>query len=66
MGIAAVELFHQMPIELINDRTYVCVLNACSHSGLVDQARSIFENIQTKTEIIYTTMVKKILFFFSS
>ncbi|CAF4273910.1 unnamed protein product [Rotaria magnacalcarata] len=57
MGIEAVKLFHQMPIEFIHDVTYTCVLNACSHSGLVDVARTIFNNIQTKTEIIYTAMV---------
>ncbi|CAF3445944.1 unnamed protein product [Rotaria socialis] len=57
MGVEAVKLFHQMPKEFINDLTYVCVLNACSHSGLVDVARSIFNNIQKKTEIIYTTMI---------
>ncbi|CAM4865239.1 unnamed protein product [Rotaria socialis] len=57
MGIEAVKLFHQMPIEFIHDVTYICVLNACSHSGLVDVARTIFNNIQTKTEIIYTTMI---------
>ncbi|CAM4802829.1 unnamed protein product [Rotaria magnacalcarata] len=57
MGIEAVKLFHQMPKELMNDLTYVCVLNACSHAGLVDVARSIFNNIQKKTEIIYTTMI---------
>jgi pentatricopeptide repeat protein len=57
MGIQAIELFHQMPSELILEETYVCVLHACSHSGLVDQARSIFSNINNKTEKIYTTMV---------
>ncbi|CAF3842091.1 unnamed protein product [Rotaria magnacalcarata] len=57
MGDEAVKLFHQMPKESIDHLTYICVLNACSHSGLVDVARSIFNNIQTKTEIIYTTMI---------
>lgn len=57
MGHQAVELFRQMPEKFINDMTYTCVLNACSHSGLVDIARSIFNSIQVKTEIIYTTMV---------
>ncbi|CAF5171036.1 unnamed protein product [Rotaria magnacalcarata] len=57
MGIEAVKRFDQMPRELINDLTYICVLNACSHSGLVDVARSIFNNIQPKTDIIYTTMI---------
>ena len=57
MGLQAVELFHQMPPELIEEETYICVLNACSHSGLVNEARTIFSNIINKTEKIYTTMV---------
>ncbi len=57
MGIQAIEIYYQMPTELINEGTYICIINACSHSGLVDQARSIFQNIQNKTERIYTSMV---------
>ena len=57
MGSQAIELFRQMPQELITEATYVCVLNACSHSGLVDEARSIFRNSQIKSEGIYCTMV---------
>ncbi|CAF5024309.1 unnamed protein product, partial [Rotaria sp. Silwood1] len=57
MGIQAVELFRKMPKKFINDLTYVCVLNACSHSGLVNIARSIFNDIQNKTEIIFTTYI---------
>ncbi|UJR15099.1 hypothetical protein I4U23_002066 [Adineta vaga] len=57
MGLKAVELFHRVPSEYIDEPTNVCVLNACSHSGLVDEARSIFNNIQNKTERIYTVMV---------
>ena len=56
-GIQAIELYHQMSKELINEVTYICVLNACSHSGLVNEARAIFENISNKTERIYTTIV---------
>ncbi len=65
MGNQAIELFRQMPSELINEVTYVCVLNGCSHSGLVDEARSIFKNIQTKTEYTYVTMVNHIYFSYS-
>jgi len=57
MGLEAIELYHQMPSELINEVTYICVLNACSHSGLIDEARSIFRNIPIKTTSIYCTMV---------
>ena len=57
MGMQAIELYHQMPKEFIDEITYICVLNACSHSGLVDQARSIFKDIKIKTESIYCTMV---------
>jgi len=59
MGFEAVELFSKVPLKMLDERTYICVLNACSHSGLVDQAKKIFENIQNKTEFIYTTMVNK-------
>ncbi|CAF0958073.1 unnamed protein product [Adineta steineri] len=57
MSIEAIELFHKVPSHLIQESTYVCVLNACSHSGLVQQARSLFNNIQMKTEKIYTVMI---------
>ena len=57
MGAEAVKHFHMMPSDLINEVTLICVLNACSHSGLVDQARSIFSKIPDKTEMIYATMV---------
>ncbi len=57
MGIEAIELFRQMPSQFIHEVTYICILNGCSHSGLVNEARSIFNNIQIKTEFIYTTMV---------
>ena len=40
MGIKAVELFHSIPVDFADEISYICVLNACSHSGLVDQARS--------------------------
>ncbi|UJR29305.1 hypothetical protein I4U23_010519 [Adineta vaga] len=57
MGLKAVKLFDQVPQSLIGDSTYVSVLNACSHSGLVDKARSIFTNIEMKTEKNYITMI---------
>ncbi|CAF1012104.1 unnamed protein product [Adineta steineri] len=57
MGYEAIELFNKMPSKLILEETYVCVLNACSHSRLVEQAQKIFSNIENKTENICTTMV---------
>ncbi|UJR24156.1 hypothetical protein I4U23_027122 [Adineta vaga] len=57
MGHNAIELYYQMPREMLHDKAYTCVLNACSHSGLVDEARSIFSTIPNKTKYIYTTMI---------
>ncbi|CAF1100741.1 unnamed protein product [Adineta steineri] len=59
MGIQAIELYQQISSELINEITQICILNACSNSGLVHETRSIFENIQEKTTKIYTTMNTK-------
>ncbi|CAF1675051.1 unnamed protein product [Adineta ricciae] len=57
MGHDALELYYQMPSEMIVEKTYVCILNACSHSGLVEEARSIFSKIPKKDEWIYTAMI---------
>ena len=57
MGAQAIEVFRRMPQELTDEVTYICILNACSHSGLVDEARLIFENVPIKTEYINSTMV---------
>ncbi|CAF1554748.1 unnamed protein product, partial [Adineta ricciae] len=57
MGYEAIQLYHQMPVEIRNEKTHVCVLNACSHSGLVNECRSIFATIPNKNQFIYTTMV---------
>jgi pentatricopeptide repeat protein len=61
MGIEAVQLFNQLSNEILDSGIYVCVLNACSHSGLVHQAKEIFENIpiEERTNQICTTMVKR-------
>ena len=65
MGIQAAELFHQIPSNMLNPWIYVCVLNACSHSGLIQEARQIFDGIPTneKTNRIYTTMVMSFCFY---
>ena len=62
MGIEAIQFFNQIPSNMLNDCIYVCVLNACSHSALVDQAWQIFENVpfDQRTEQIYTTMVNNL------
>lgn len=59
MGLEAIELFHRIPSNMLDNIIYVCVLNACSHSALFDQAWKIFEKIplNQRTEQIYTTMV---------
>ena len=57
MGVQAIELFRQMPQKFLDEIAYVCILNACSHSGLVDEAQSIFKSIPVKTESIYGAMV---------
>ena len=62
-GSQALALFNRIPPQLIDDVTHVCVLNACSHSGLVDQARDIFSKIEIKSDVIYTTMVSAIRLF---
>ena len=57
MGLEAIDLYRTMPHYLHNEVTYVCVLNACSHSGLLDEAHSIYNEIPQKNEQIITTMV---------
>jgi hypothetical protein len=61
-GMEAVQLLRRVPIDMIDPWIYVCVLNACSHSGLIKEAQEIFNNIplKDKTERIYTTMVNSI------
>ncbi|CAF1016309.1 unnamed protein product [Rotaria sordida] len=57
MGSEAIELYRQMPNNLRNEISHICVLNACSHSGLLDEARIIFNEIPMKTEQIITIMI---------
>jgi pentatricopeptide repeat protein len=68
MGIQAVELFRQVRLDMLNEWIYVCVLNACSHSGLIQEAREIFNEIpiNQKTNRIYATMVNHFRFLLSS
>ena len=57
MGFEAIDLYREMPENLRDDITHICILSACSHSGLADQARAIFSQIERKTEKVITTMV---------
>ena len=61
MGSEAVDLYGRISTVMRDAVTHVCVLNACSHSGLIDQAQSIFNNIQTKSRYIIGAMVCIIL-----
>ncbi|CAF3241443.1 unnamed protein product, partial [Rotaria socialis] len=60
-GLEAVQLYRQIPHNLVNDVSHVCVLNTCSHSGLLDHARSVFNEIIVKTEKI-TALCRLFLF----
>ncbi|CAF0902753.1 unnamed protein product [Adineta steineri] len=57
MGLEAIDLYRKMPNNLRNEISYICILNACSHSGLLDEAYSIFNEISHKTQQVITTMV---------
>jgi pentatricopeptide repeat protein len=57
MGTDAIALYRQMPEKIRDEVSHVCVLNACSHSGLIDEARVIFNGISSKTEQVICTMV---------
>lgn len=57
MGAEAIKFYHQLSPDLISESVNVCVLNACSHANLVDEAHSIFHSIQNKTSRIYGAMV---------
>ncbi|CAF1590383.1 unnamed protein product, partial [Didymodactylos carnosus] len=57
MGSSAVDLYRRMPVDMRNEIIHICVLNACSHSGLIEEARSIFRDLSPKTTKITTAMV---------
>jgi hypothetical protein len=61
MGSDAVGLYRQVPEKMRNAVSHVCVLNACSHSGLVDEAQAIFNEIDVKSEKVMCTMVSSSL-----
>ena len=57
-GAKAIEIYSKIPEDLRDAVSHGCVLNACSHAGLIEEARRIFDQIPTKTKIICTTMVR--------
>ncbi|CAF1144239.1 unnamed protein product [Rotaria magnacalcarata] len=57
LGTQAVELYREMPNNLRNHISHICVLNACSHAGLLHEARTIFNEISLKTQSLNNTMV---------
>ena len=61
MGVAALQLFHEIPANMVDSWINVCLLNACSHSALINEARQIFQNIprDKRTEKIYTAMARE-------
>ncbi|CAF4502995.1 unnamed protein product, partial [Rotaria magnacalcarata] len=56
MGSEAVDLYRKMPNNLHDEVSSVCVLNACSHSGLLNEAHSIFNEVSHKTKKMITAM----------
>ena len=48
MGAEAIELYVHTPEHLRNNYTHLCVITACSHSGLVTKARVLFKEIPEK------------------
>ncbi|CAF1029060.1 unnamed protein product [Rotaria magnacalcarata] len=57
MGYEAINLYNKIPENIRDKISHICVLNACSHSGLIDQAQMIFNKIDKKSEEIVTTMI---------
>ncbi|CAF4646120.1 unnamed protein product [Rotaria socialis] len=57
MGSQAAKLYREMPNNLRDHISQICVLNACSHAGLLHEARTIINEISLKTESIITTMI---------
>ncbi len=57
MSIEAVDLYKKIPIHQRNKISQVCTLNGCSHSGLVNKAWNICNEINLETEKIITIML---------
>ena len=61
MGADAIDVYRQMPANIRDEVSHICVMNACSHAGLVDEARTIFDAVGRKTEKIIGTMVRSLM-----
>jgi len=61
-GLKSLEIYNSILIP--NQQTYSIILNACSHSLLVNQAQKIFNSIpnQYRNVFIYATMVNRFFF----
>ncbi|CAK9328313.1 unnamed protein product [Citrullus colocynthis] len=64
LGRKALCVYHQMNLEGLqpNESTFVSLLSACSHSGLVEQGISLFQNMEkdhdvTPTDKLYACFV---------
>ncbi|CAF1352240.1 unnamed protein product [Adineta ricciae] len=57
MGVEAVELYRKIPVAMRDEVSRICALNACSHTGLLNECRHIFDQTHHKTEKIVTAMV---------
>ena len=62
MDYDGIQLYRQTPPEMKNEKAYIYVLNAYSHSDLVIGCDSISAMISNKNCYIYTTTVTKLPF----
>ena len=56
-SVEAIGIYRRIPEQIRDTISHGSVLNACSHAGLIDEARHIFRAIKKKNEIIVASMV---------
>ncbi|CAF2994132.1 unnamed protein product [Rotaria socialis] len=61
MGYEAIDLYDKISENIRDKISHICGLNACSHSGLINQAQSIVNKIEKKTEDIIVTMIRLLI-----
>ncbi|CAF3263706.1 unnamed protein product [Rotaria socialis] len=61
MGSEAVDLYRKMPNNLHDEVSTICVLNTCSHSGLLNEAHSIFNEIDCLSRLFLFDEAQKLL-----